>query len=42
MRNINHDECANCKNDYNVADRTYINNRTHRYYFEINHVISMD
>lgn len=35
------DECACCKNKYNISDRSYINRNTGRYYFEIHHVISI-
>ena len=41
VRNISPDECAGCKNEYNIADRSYISSRTGRYYFEIHHVISI-
>jgi len=41
VRNITPDECAGCKNEYDIADRSYISNRTGRYYFEIHHVISI-
>lgn len=35
------DECACCKNRYNILERTHINPRTNRPYFEIHHVISI-
>lgn len=41
VRNINPDECAGCKEEYDISDRSYIRNRTGRYYFEIHHVISI-
>ena len=41
VRTIKPEECAGCKDDYDIKDRTYISNRTGRYYFEIHHVISI-
>lgn len=41
VRNINPDVCAGCKEEYDIADRSYISPRTGRYYFEIHHVISI-
>lgn len=35
------DECVCCKNKYDIADRSFINKNTGRYYFEIHHVISI-
>lgn len=41
VRNIKPDECVACKDEYNIEDRSYITNRTGRYYFEVHHVISI-
>lgn len=41
IRYLTPDECVCCKNKYNIADRSYINRKTGRYYFEIHHVISI-
>lgn len=35
------DECASCKNKYDLKDRTHIHKRTGRPYFEIHHMISL-
>lgn len=41
IRYLTPDECACCKNRYRIEDRSYINRKTGRYYFEIHHVISL-
>ena len=41
IRNCMPDECVCCKDKYDIADRSYINRITGRYYFEIHHVISL-
>lgn len=41
IRNCTPDECVCCKDKYDIADRSYINRKTGRYYFEIHHVISL-
>lgn len=41
IRYFTPDECAACKNKYNIEDRTFINKKTGRPYFEIHHVISL-
>lgn len=41
IRYLTPDECVCCKHKYNIEDRSYINRRTGRYYFEIHHVISI-
>lgn len=41
IRYFNPDECVCCKNRYDIADRSYINRKTGRYYFEVHHVISI-
>lgn len=41
IRYFTPDECVACKNRYNIADRSYINRKTGRYYFEVHHVISI-
>lgn len=41
IRNCTPDECVCCKDKYDIADRSYINRSTGRYYFEIHHVISL-
>ncbi len=33
------DECVGCRDEYDIADRSFIMPRTGRYYFEIHHVI---
>lgn len=35
------DFCDSCRNEYDIADRTFIHKRTGRPYFEIHHVISL-
>lgn len=34
------DECAACKQDYAIADRSFKYRRSHRYYMEVHHCIS--
>ena len=41
IRYFTPDECVCCKNKYNIADRSFVNKNTGRYYFEIHHVISI-
>lgn len=41
IRYLTPDECVCCKNKYKIEDRSYINRKTGRYYFEIHHVISI-
>lgn len=38
-REVFPDECAGCKGEYNIADRTFRMPRNDRWYLEINHVI---
>lgn len=40
IRKFTPDECACCKNDYKIEDRSY-KQKNNRYYFEIHHVISL-
>jgi len=35
------DECVCCKDRYDIADRTHVNPKTERYYFEVHHVVSI-
>ena len=35
------DECVCCKDRYDIADRTHVNPKTERYYFEVHHVVSL-
>jgi hypothetical protein len=41
IKNYTPDECVCCKNKYNIADRSHINPKTGKYYFEVHHVISL-
>lgn len=41
IRYFTPDECVSCKNKYALEDRTFINKKTGRPYFEIHHVISL-
>ena len=41
IRDYTPDECVCCKNKYNIADRSHVNPKTGRYYFEVHHVISL-
>ena len=36
------DECAGCKNQYDISDRTFTHRKTGRPYFEIHHTISFN
>ena len=41
VRNIDPDECVACKDEHDISERSFISERTNRYYFEIHHVISI-
>ena len=42
VRLFTKDECAGCKNNYNISDRSFLHRKTGRPYFEIHHTISFD
>ena len=41
FRDNTEDKCICCKQKYDIKDRSFINKKTNRYYFEIHHVISI-
>ncbi len=41
FRDNTKDECICCKQKYKIEDRSFINKKTNRYYFEIHHIISL-
>ncbi len=41
VRYATEDKCVCCCDDYNIKDRTHIDHKTGRYYFEIHHMISV-
>ena len=41
FRDNTEDKCICCKEKYDIKDRSFINKKTNRYYFEIHHVISL-
>lgn len=41
FRDNTSDECICCKQLYDIKDRSFINKKTNRFYFEIHHIISL-
>lgn len=41
FRDNTEDKCVCCKEKYDIKDRSFINKKNNRYYFEIHHVISL-